>query len=185
MTHIRTRGFTWLLKHINMKTKSTQQCSPPLSTQLDANSAYAWAETDDLHRNRWELEISSPNLTYHLESLGELVYKMDNDRYKLSAFGHATINAMKSIEEVREVEPKRRTVTSRWRMFSIGLMVAVILLASFAALQSNSINQLASVQQSLTTEIQRFKPTAQVLTKHSASLKMSLSLTLRHTRFLW
>ncbi|HSQ48781.1 MAG TPA: winged helix-turn-helix domain-containing protein, partial [Candidatus Deferrimicrobiaceae bacterium] len=28
-----------------------------------------------------ELEISSPNLTYHLESLGELVYKMDNDRY--------------------------------------------------------------------------------------------------------
>ena len=104
-----------------------------------------------------ELEISSPNLTYHLESLGELVYKMDNDRYKLSAFGQATINAMKSIEEVREVEPKRRTVTSRWRMFSIGLMVAVILLASFAALQSNSINELASVQQSLTTEIQRLQ----------------------------
>src|SRR5512147_2245624 len=82
-----------------------------------------------------ELEISSPNLTYHLESLGELVYKMDNDRYKLSAFGHATINAMKSIEEVREVEPKRRTVTSRWRIFSVGLLVAVIVLASFAALE--------------------------------------------------
>jgi len=104
-----------------------------------------------------ELEISSPNLTYHLESLGELVYKMDNDRYKLSAFGQATINAMKSIEEVREVEPKRRTVTSRWRMFSVGLMVAVILLASFAALQYNSINELASAQQSLTTEIQRLQ----------------------------
>ena len=104
-----------------------------------------------------ELEISSPNLTYHLESLGELVYKMDNDRYKLSAFGHATINAMKSIEEVREVEPKRRTVTSRWRMFSVGLMVAVILLAGFAVLQYNFINELASTQQSLTTEIQRLQ----------------------------
>jgi DNA-binding transcriptional ArsR family regulator len=104
-----------------------------------------------------ELEISSPNLTYHLESLGELVYKMDNDRYKLSAFGLATINAMKSIEEVREVEPKRRTVTSKWRIFSVGLMVTVILLASFAAIQYNSINELANTQQSLTSEIQRLQ----------------------------
>jgi hypothetical protein len=104
-----------------------------------------------------ELEISSPNLTYHLESLGELVYKMDNDQYKLSAFGHATINAMQSIEEVREVQPKRRTVASRWRMLSVGLMVAVILLASFAALQYNSINELASAQQSLAAELQHLQ----------------------------
>ena len=47
-----------------------------------------------------ELGISSPNLTYHLESLGELVSKMENDKYKLSSFGVATINAMKGIEEV-------------------------------------------------------------------------------------
>jgi predicted transcriptional regulator len=38
-----------------------------------------------------ELGISSPNLTYHLESLGKLVTKMDNDQYKLSSFGLATI----------------------------------------------------------------------------------------------
>jgi predicted transcriptional regulator len=38
-----------------------------------------------------ELGISSSNLTYHLESLGELVTKMDDDQYKLSSFGLATI----------------------------------------------------------------------------------------------
>jgi hypothetical protein len=82
---------------------------------------------------------------------------MDNDQYKLSAFGHATINAMQSIEEVREVEPKRRTVASRWRMISVGLMIAVILLASFATLQYNSINELASAQRSLVAEMERLQ----------------------------
>ena len=130
-----------------------------------------------------ELEISSPNLTYHLESLGELVYKMDNDQYKLSAFGHATINAMQSIEDVREVQPKRRTVASRWRMFSVGLMVAVILLASFAALQYNSINELASAQQSLAAEMERLQAYGAGTDKAITFSKTLQNSILQHTQF--
>ena len=103
-----------------------------------------------------ELGVSSPNLTYHLESLGELILKMDNDRYKLSSFGIATVGAMKGIEEVK-TEPKRSSATFTWKIVSTALLITVILLASFAALQYNSINDLTSAQQSLSEQIQRLE----------------------------
>ena len=103
-----------------------------------------------------ELGVSSPNLTYHLESLGELISKMDNDQYKLSSFGVATVDAMKGIEEVK-TEPKRRSGEFKWQVFSAALIVAVLLLASFAALQYNSIIELTSAQQSLSSQIQRLQ----------------------------
>lgn len=103
-----------------------------------------------------ELGVSSPNLTYHLESLGELISKMDNDKYKLSSFGVATIGAMKGIEEVK-TEPKRRSVAFKWQVFSASLIIAVLLLTSFAALQYNSINELTSAQQSLSSQIERLQ----------------------------
>ena len=53
-----------------------------------------------------ELGVSTPHLTYHLENLGELVSKMDDGQYKLSAFGLATVGAMKGVEDIRESEPK-------------------------------------------------------------------------------
>jgi len=103
-----------------------------------------------------ELGVSSPNLTYHLESLGELISKMDNDQYKLSSFGVATVDAMKGIEEVK-TEPKRRSGEFKWQVFSASLIVAVLLLASFAALQYNSIIDLTTAQQSLSSQIQRLQ----------------------------
>lgn len=103
-----------------------------------------------------ELGVSSPNLTYHLESLGELISKMDNDQYKLSSFGVATVDAMKGIEEVK-TEPKRRSGAFKWQVFSAALIIAVLLLASFAALQYNSIIDLTSAQQSLSSQIQRLQ----------------------------
>jgi cell division protein FtsL len=103
-----------------------------------------------------ELGVSSPNLTYHLESLGELISKMDNDQYKLSTFGVATVDAMKGIEEVK-TEPKRRSGAFTWQVFSAALIVTVLLLASFAVLQYNSIIELNSTQQSLSSQIQRLQ----------------------------
>jgi DNA-binding transcriptional ArsR family regulator len=41
-----------------------------------------------------ELGVSTSHLTYHLDSLGELVFKMESGQYKLSAFGLATVSAM-------------------------------------------------------------------------------------------
>jgi len=103
-----------------------------------------------------ELGVSSPNLTYHLESLGELISKMDNDRYKLSSFGVATVGAMKGIEEVK-TEPKRSSAAFTWKIVSTAFLIAVVLLASFAALQFNSINDLTTAQQSLSEQIQRLQ----------------------------
>jgi hypothetical protein len=102
-----------------------------------------------------ELGVSTPNLTYHLESLGELVSKMDNDQYKLSTFGLATIGAMKGIEEVNDNKPNRRLMIFGWKAVSAALMIAVILLASMTAVQYSSINQLSNSQQSLLAENQR------------------------------
>jgi DNA-binding transcriptional ArsR family regulator len=101
-----------------------------------------------------ELGVSTPHLTYHLENLGELVSKMDNGQYKLSSFGLATVNAMKGVEEVHEGEPKRRTETSKWKALSTVLLVSVLILSSMVALEYYSINQLSSVQRSLSVENQ-------------------------------
>ncbi len=103
-----------------------------------------------------ELGVSSPNLTYHLESLGELISKRDNDQYKLSSFGVATVAAMKGIEEVK-TEPKRNSSALKWKVFSAALLVSVLLLASFATLQFNAVNELTIAQHSLSADIQRLQ----------------------------
>ncbi|MGA3112072.1 MAG: winged helix-turn-helix domain-containing protein, partial [Candidatus Bathyarchaeia archaeon] len=59
-----------------------------------------------------QLDISSSKLTYHLESLGDLINKMENGQYKLSTFGLATVSAMKGVEDAPEIEPKRRVQLS-------------------------------------------------------------------------
>ena len=106
-----------------------------------------------------ELGVSTPHLTYHLESLGELVTKLDDGNYKLSAFGLATVNAMKGVEDVHEAEPKRRLLSLRWKAIVGVLMVAVLLLAGMAVIQytntsqlNNSVNTLSNSNQQLVTE---------------------------------
>ena len=101
------------------------------------------------------LDVSTPHLTYHLESLGELVSKMDDGQYKLSTFGVATVSAMKGVEEVHEIEPKRRIVTFRWKAIVGVLLIALIVLSSMSALQFLSINQLSNEKQSLSKENQQ------------------------------
>ena len=54
------------------------------------------------------LGVSSSNLTYHLESLGELVTQ-ENSVYKLSTFGLAAVGTMKIVEEAPEVPPRKRS----------------------------------------------------------------------------
>ena len=102
-----------------------------------------------------ELGVSTPHLTYHLENLGELVSKTDDGKYKLSAFGLATVSAMKDVEEVHKTEPKHHLVSSKWKVVSTVLMISVLLLAGMATLQYSSINQLSISQQSLLAENQK------------------------------
>lgn len=102
-----------------------------------------------------ELGVSTPHLTYHLENLGELVSKTDNGLYRLSTFGLATLSAMKGVEEIREIEPKRRLITFKWTAIFGVMLIAVLLLSGVAALQFVSLSQLSSSQQSISAENQQ------------------------------
>jgi DNA-binding transcriptional ArsR family regulator len=89
-----------------------------------------------------QLSVSSSHLTYHLESLGELILKMEEGRYKLSTFGDATINAMKGVEDAPQIETKRHgKLGLKWRATIGALLIVVICLATFATIQYTALNQ--------------------------------------------
>ena len=90
------------------------------------------------------LGISSSNLTYHLENLGELVTKMEDGSYKLSTFGKVAVITMRGVEEAPDTLPKRLSSLSiKWKSFFAVLMIVVIFLASVSYLQYTSLNQLS------------------------------------------
>jgi len=103
------------------------------------------------------LGISTPSLTYHLESLGELISKLDNGTYKLSAFGHASISALKGVEDVHSIEPKRRWFALNSRTVFAALLIVIVLLSSFSVIQLNKNDQLLESQQILHAENQQLK----------------------------
>jgi DNA-binding transcriptional ArsR family regulator len=102
------------------------------------------------------LGLSSSHLTYHLESLGELLAKTPNGEYCLSSFGKATVSAMKGVEEAPELASRRpKKLARKWKVAFAVLMVAVLLLSSFGVYQYYTINQLAQSQSSLEAENQQ------------------------------
>lgn len=90
------------------------------------------------------LEVSSSNLTYHLESLGELLFKTESGAYKLSTFGVASVNTMRVVEEAPAVADKRWSLSLRWKSVFAILAIAIIILASFSTVQYTTLNQLSS-----------------------------------------
>src|SRR5665647_1862685 len=91
------------------------------------------------------LGVSTSHLTYHLESLGELVSKLDNGQYKLSTFGLATVSAMNGVEEAPQTETKRRIkLNLKWKAIFGALLIAVVFLAGMSAFQFMSVNQLSA-----------------------------------------
>ena len=101
--------------------------------------------------------VSSSHLTYHLESLGELVLKVDDGQYRLTSFGKATVSAMKGVEEAPELETRRRPkkMARKWKAAFGVLMVAVLLLSGFGIFQYSVLNQLAADQSDLEAENQQ------------------------------
>ncbi len=96
------------------------------------------------------LGISSSNLTYHLDSLGELVSKDETGVYRLSTFGQASVSTMKIVEEAPQVQTNKRNGKARkWQIFTGTLLICVIVIASFAALQSNVASQAETEKNSL------------------------------------
>jgi DNA-binding transcriptional ArsR family regulator len=90
------------------------------------------------------LGISSSHLTYHLENLGELVTKLDDGRYKLSAFGEAAVLTMRGVEETPESAQKRQFMLSlKWKSVFAVLMIGVIILAAVSCAQYMSLDKLS------------------------------------------
>ena len=91
--------------------------------------------------------VSTSHLTYHLESLGELISKMEDGGYRLTSFGVATVTAMKGVEESPVVEAKRGLKLSfKWKAAFTVLLIAIIALASVAALGIYALGQLESLR---------------------------------------
>ena len=109
-----------------------------------ADKPLAFSEMLDL------LGVSSSNLTYHLESLGELITKDDDGVYRLSTFGLASVSTMKIVEEAPPVQPKKRTSLSlKWKTALGVLLIGLIVFASMTALQFGALNQATSDRDTL------------------------------------
>jgi len=101
-----------------------------------------------------ELGISSSHLTYHLENLGELVTKMEDGKYRLSAFGKAAVLTMQGVEEAPDIKPKHPlSLPMRWQAIFGVLMIGLVILASVSYSQNNSLNQMSEAQEYLETEL--------------------------------
>ena len=99
------------------------------------------------------LGVSSSNLTYHLESLGELIARDENGMYHLSTFGLASVSTMKIVEEAPEVQPKKRLGLSfKWKTVLSVLLIGMIVFASMTALQYSLLSQTTSERDTLQSE---------------------------------
>jgi hypothetical protein len=99
------------------------------------------------------LGISSSNLTYHLENLGELLSKDENGVYRLSTFGQASVNTMKIVEEAPPVQTKKGNHAIRkLRIITGALLIGLIVCASIAVIQLNAVSQVKGELDSLQSD---------------------------------
>ena len=91
------------------------------------------------------IEVSSSHLTYHLESLGELVSKTDAGEYRLSTFGEAAVNTMRIVEDAPAVQSQNGKFRSwGWKPILAALIIGIVLVASFSVLQYSTLSQLSA-----------------------------------------
>jgi DNA-binding transcriptional ArsR family regulator len=91
------------------------------------------------------LGISSSHLTYHLESLGELVSKTDDGKYRLSTFGEAAVTTMSKVEESPKAAGGKLVPPSSLKLKSLIalLVVAIVVLASLNYAQYQSLHGIS------------------------------------------
>ncbi len=81
------------------------------------------------------LSISSSHLTYHIDSLGELVSKNNSD-YRLSVFGRAAVEMMKNVEN----PPDQMDIIRGLNLVKITSGLLIITLVAVSALSINMYN---------------------------------------------
>ena len=111
------------------------------------------------------LGVSSSFLTYHLENLGELVAKIDDNKYRLSSFGEAAIATMTKVEDIpttaskmsetKATETKPKKVVGRSVAIALGI-ICILLIASLGGIMAyytmtirNKENELGSANNTI------------------------------------
>jgi hypothetical protein len=81
------------------------------------------------------LSIDSGHLSYHLESLGDLVTHSSDGKYRLSSFGMAAVRLMSGVEEhsPSAISMRRTRVNTVIGIFSIILAVTLLSVSVYAA----------------------------------------------------
>jgi len=88
--------------------------------------------------------IESSHLTYHLESLANLIFKTEYGKYALSSPGEAAASMMRGVEGEQPKTLLRLTFLSkRWKVLFIGLFMALILICGLCFFQYRTLSQLS------------------------------------------
>jgi DNA-binding transcriptional ArsR family regulator len=123
-----------------------------------------------------ELGISSSHLTYHLENLGELVSKIDEGKYRLSAFGEAAVLAMRGVEDVPSTPSKKiSALPLRWKTLIAVLMIGVVVMAGVLTTQVISLSQLSSDYEQLVNDFDTISAENERLSSFGVSTNSYLS----------
>jgi len=123
-----------------------------------------------------KLDIPGSHLTYHLETLGEFVVKMDNGKYKLSSFGEAAVSMIKGAEEAPSIQTtKFSSLPLRLKSLFALFIIGIVLLASVSYVQYASFNQLSKDYGLLQADFERVKEQNQQLLLLNSTTDKSLN----------
>jgi DNA-binding transcriptional ArsR family regulator len=96
--------------------------------------------------------IESSHLTYHLDGLGNLLFKTDDGKYALSSLGEAAVSTMKHVEEPPKATLHLQFPSKNWKLLMAAMLVGLILLSTLLVFQYQGLNELSTRYSSLSEE---------------------------------
>lgn len=96
-----------------------------------------------------ELKIDSAHLTYHLETLGDLLCKTENGEYMLSSIGEAATIMMYQVEGIPKPSQHFLSLPRKWKVCLSALIIGLILFSAFSYIQYQRLNHLSAEYESV------------------------------------
>jgi len=101
-----------------------------------------------------QFKIESSHLTYHIDGLGNLLYKTDNGKYALSSLGEAAISTITKVEDIpttanhqsQQTRPNRRIGKSVAIALGLICVVLIAFTAYFAVAGISAQNSYVNLQ---------------------------------------
>jgi len=92
--------------------------------------------------------IDSGHLSYHLDSLGDLITRSEDGKYKLSSFGLASVKLMSGVEEYRRPATSKSSVriNASIKILAVALSAVLLLVSIYSfAFTTNGLNQFLNI----------------------------------------